>query len=75
MYTEQNSHSSAHSGSTIKAVDRLVKIPMFSESKNWMIGQRYMNQESLGSLDDECSERKEELTEMEPEWVMHHTPR
>jgi hypothetical protein len=48
---------------------------LLEQHEDWMTGRRYMNQESLRSLDNERFERKIELTDVEPECVMLHTPR
>ena len=54
---------------------RLVGMVLLEQHEDWMIGRRYIDLELLRSLDDDLSEREEELIEAEPECVMLHTPR
>lgn len=55
------------------SVIRLVGMVLLEQHEDWMIGKRYMNIESLRSLDDQPEPEKIEL--IEPECVALNTPR
>jgi putative transposase len=55
------------------SVIRLVGMVLLEQHEDWMTGRRYMNLDSLRSL-DRSPEQEEELAEMEPECVTLHTP-